>query len=228
MGSASKPLTRPALHTARLILLPLRARHAAEMHAAIEESRRSLGRWLTFATMQTAEQTQAFIRRGMRSEHDIVWGIWLREAGGTRAGRERTTPARAGEPHGAYCGNVGLHRIVIEQAIGTIGYWNRRSLEGKGIITEAVAAVLLWASGPFGLERIAVEAATGNKASLRVIEKLGFTREGVLREAQRIPGRLGRLDWVISSIVRADLPRVRPALTRICGTARPWEIERRA
>jgi len=220
MATAEARLTRPRLVTRRLLLQPLCPRHAAEVFAAIDESRRTLSPWLPFVPgTRSATDTAGFIRRVSRSQHDIVWGIWMRGLPSRSA--PRAAPI-AVEP-GGYCGSVGLHRLFREQGIGTVGYWNRRTRERQGIITEAVAAVLLWAAGPLGLERIAVEAATGNAASLRVIRKLGFVREGVLRGAQRIPGRRARLDWVISSLVRGDFSRVRPRLVRFCGTARPWE-----
>ncbi|MFH1143213.1 MAG: GNAT family protein [Candidatus Eisenbacteria bacterium] len=218
--------TRPRLATRRLVLRPLRPRHAVEVFDAIVESRRSLGRWLPFVqSTRAASDTEVFIRRASRSEHDIVWGIWRlpSEPAGVGPAGNRRRLGRIAAGGESYCGSVGLHRILREQAVGTLGYWNRRRCEGQGIVTEAVAAVILWAAGPLGLERIAVEAATGNAASLRVIEKLGFVREGVLRDAQRIPGRRARVDWVISSLVRADLSRVRPGLVRLCGTPRPWE-----
>jgi len=219
MAIAPKQMTRPMLATRRLILEPLRPRHARDVYGAIEESRASLGRWLPFVhTTRSASETEAFIRRVARSECDIVWGVWLRdEENGPRGGW--FGPRRPQR----YCGNVGMHRVFVEQATGEVGYWVRRSREGQGIITEAVAAVLLWAFGPLNLERLAIEAATGNAASLRVVEKLGFVREGVLREAQRIPGRRARLDLVISGLVRSDFAQARHTFARYCGTARPWE-----
>ena len=217
MAIVPMQLTKPTLATRRLILEPLRARHAREVHAAIDESRATLGLWLPFvhATLSPAD-TEAFIRRVARSEYDIVWGMWLRddEQRGASSG-----PRRAHD----YCGNVGLHRVYVEQGTGEVGYWIRGSREGRGLVSEAVAAVLLWAFGRLGLERVTVEAATGNAASLRVIEKLGFVREGVLREAQRIPGIATRLDLVIAGLVREDFARARSELVRLCGAAKPWD-----
>jgi ribosomal-protein-serine acetyltransferase len=221
MATGEARLTGPRLMTRRLLLQPLRPGHAAEVFAAIDESRRTLSPWLPFVpSTRSAADTEGFIRRISRSHQDLVWGIWMRGVPSPRI----SSAARIAAEADGYCGSVGLHRVIREQGIGTVGYWNRRTRERQGIVTEAVAAVLLWAAGPLGLERIAVEAATGNAASLRVIRKLGFVREGVLREAQRIPGRRARLDWVISSLVRGDLPRVKPRLVRFCGTARPWEF----
>jgi hypothetical protein len=59
-----------------------------------------------------------------------------------------------------------------------------------------------------------------------VIEKLGFVREGLWREAQRIPGRRRRVDWVAFGMTRGDLRRARARLVGICGETRPWEPAR--
>jgi ribosomal-protein-serine acetyltransferase len=205
---------RARLVTRRLILQPLAPRHAAEVHEAIVRSRRELRRWLPFAARQRSEDTRAFVRRASRHVSHCVWGIWERNDVG-EARPTRTRPA-------LYCGTLGLHGVERDQAVGTLGYWIRTSRAGRGYATEAAAAVLLWAFGPLGLERLSVQAAPGNAASVRVIEKLGFVREGVMRQAQRIPGRRARLDWVAFGMTRADWRRARPVLARRCGTLRPW------
>ena len=113
-----------------------------------------------------------------------------------------------------------LLKIASMFLVMALGWIARR----RGYVTEACAAVLLWAFDALGLERLSVEAATGNRGSLRVIEKLGFVHEGLLRRAQTIPSRRKRLDWCIFSLIRSDLRRVRPRLRQICGNGRPWEI----
>jgi RimJ/RimL family protein N-acetyltransferase len=213
------PAAHTRLVTRRLILQPLTRRHAGEVHQAIVRSRPALRRWLPFAARQRGEDTLAFIRRTARHPSHRVWGIWERSDAGD-ADRAHRGPARVGPA--LYCGTIGLHGVDRDQAIGTLGYWIRTSRAGSGYATEAAAAVLLWAFGPLGLERLSVQAAPENAASLRVIVKLGFAREGVMRQAQKIPGRRARLDWVAFGMTREDWRRARPALARRCGAARPW------
>jgi len=212
MPQTGESLERPRLTSGRLLLIPLRPRDATEVFEAIDESRRTLRRWMPWVDRtETPDDTLEFIRRTRRSQGDLAWGIWL------------ATPSQepGKRPRGAllYCGNVGLHRLSIAQGSAMIGYWIRRRCERQGYATEASAAVLLWAFDKLGLARVEIAAATGNAASLRVIEKLGFKREGVLREVQKIPGRRGRLDWMLASLVRGDLARVRPRLVRYCRCA---------
>lgn len=210
MGNVTKA-DYPSLKTQRLNIAPLRPRDAETVFGAIEGSRVQLRKWLPFTEVTHAsEDTRAFILRTRRSAADHVWGIWEPEPSGN-GGR------------GAFCGNIGLHGLSVQNGTGTLGYWMRTRCAGRGYMTEACAAVLLWLFDELGLARVAVEAATGNRASIRVIEKLGFTHEGVLRSAQAIPTRRRRLDWNTYSLIRRDLRQVRPRLRVLCGSGRPWE-----
>ena len=76
-----------------------------------------------------------------------------------------------------------------------------------GIASEAAAAALAHALGGLRLHRVEALVALENKASQRVIEKLGFTREGVAREAEYVDGRY--LDHIQYSFLHGDA-RVRP------------------
>lgn len=204
--SATK-LEKQLLMTRRLRLRPLRPRDSEPLMAAIEESRARLQPWMPWveATV-SADDTLVFIQRMGRSPADLVWGIWSEQDGEQQL-----------------CGSVGLHRVSLTQGTGMLGYWVRRSCERRGYASEAATAVILWFFDGLGLERLEVSAAAGNAASLHVIEKLGFEREGILREAQRIPGRRRRLDWVVASLIRRDLRTRRARLRELCGAARPWE-----
>jgi ribosomal-protein-serine acetyltransferase len=209
MPECSERLEKPRLLTNRLLLRPLRPKDAEAVFEAIQESRASLRPWMPWVMgTLTADDSRQFIQRFGRSPHDIVWGIW--DANGKRL---------------RFCGNVGLHRIAMWQSTAMMGYWVRMSCEGRGYATEASAAVLLWAFDRLKLARIEITAATQNIASRRVIEKLGFVPEGVLREAQRIPRRRRRLDWLLASLVRSDLGRERARLAGRCGTRWPWKLD---
>ena len=73
--------------------------------------------------------------------------------------------------------------------VGTIGYSMARRLWGKGLATEAAGAVIdaSFAAWP-ELNRIQATTDEQNAGSLRVLEKLGMAREGVLRQDQYIRG----------------------------------------
>jgi RimJ/RimL family protein N-acetyltransferase len=69
-----------------------------------------------------------------------------------------------------------VHRIESE-----LGYWLAEPYWGRGIMTRAVSAFVPAAASRFGLRRIFARVFTRNRASARVLEKSGFTREALLR-----------------------------------------------
>lgn len=99
----------------------------------------------------------------------------------------------------------GLERIEDDALVGTCGLfqWNRgwrrcsvgyelaRCAWGEGLMEEALRAVLAWgfdASG-MGLNRVEAMIHPQNGPSLRLVERLGFVREGLLREVAFWGGR---------------------------------------
>jgi RimJ/RimL family protein N-acetyltransferase len=71
-----------------------------------------------------------------------------------------------------------IHRFSAE-----IGYWLGEEYWNRGIATEAVVAVVDYAFASLGMVRLHAEVFEWNHASMRVLEKAGFTREGVLRQS---------------------------------------------
>ncbi|MEM7347881.1 MAG: GNAT family protein [Chloroflexota bacterium] len=82
-------------------------------------------------------------------------------------------------------GGINL-RYDIGHYIGEMGYSIAKTYWGRGLITEAAKAVIDTAFLTYPmLNRIRAMADSRNNASLRVMEKLGMTREGCLRQNQR-------------------------------------------
>lgn len=103
-------------------------------------------------------------------------------------------------------GPVGLHRVEWTHRTAEVGYWTAAAARGRGLTTEAVGLMCAWALGPLGLQRIELRADVENAASQRVAEKLGFTREGVLRGAQDC-GPEGRRSLVLYGLLAGELTR---------------------
>lgn len=69
-----------------------------------------------------------------------------------------------------------------ENGVVEIGYGTYTGFEGKGYMTEAVMALVQWASRQPGVLRIEAETGKDNKASQRVLEKSGFVPSGEIGE----------------------------------------------
>lgn len=83
-----------------------------------------------------------------------------------------------------------------------MGYWLRSDLCGRGLMTEAAKAIVEFAFVDLKIHRVELHAGTENHASIRVAQKLGFKREGVLREAGRGAG--GFYDSYVFGLLSSD------------------------
>lgn len=83
---------------------------------------------------------------------------------------------------GLAIGTCLLFRYEESSARAELGYVLGRAYWSRGIMREALGAVLNCAFGPYGLRRLEAEVDPLNQASSRLLEGLGFTREGQLRK----------------------------------------------
>ena len=105
---------------------------------------------------------------------------------------------------GRYLGACGLNRIDRVNRRANLGYWVRSSEAGRGVATLAVRLLRDWGFRETDLVRLEIIVAVGNAPSLRVAEKSGAVREGVLRQRLRIHGNSH--DAVCFSFVRPEAP----------------------
>ena len=87
-----------------------------------------------------------------------------------------------------HLGNVSVWHTSRRERAGEIGYWVRSTITGDGIGSEAAARVVQVAFEELELHRVTLRIATGNLASERIAEKLGFVREGLLRKEVLVAG----------------------------------------
>jgi RimJ/RimL family protein N-acetyltransferase len=71
----------------------------------------------------------------------------------------------------------------IERVNAEIGYWLGRQFRGRGILTAALPAATRYAVERFALTRVFAIPFVHNPASIRVLEKSGYIREGVMRQS---------------------------------------------
>lgn len=105
------------------------------------------------------------------------------------------------EVDGKAIGGIGIEiRPDVYRRSAEIGYWLGRPYWGRGIATEAVQEISKWAFERFDLCRLFAEVFAWNPASMRVLEKAGYRREGCLRQSVTKDGRT--IDAYLYALVR--------------------------
>ena len=94
-------------------------------------------------------------------------------------------------PDGAHAGNCSAHDIDWKVPKCEIGWWGRTPMLGRGLMTEAVTALLAFCFETLQMRRVAAKTDTDNERSCRICERIGMQLEGTLRQARIEPdGRL--------------------------------------
>jgi len=105
----------------------------------------------------------------------------------------------------ARCGHVfgggTLHHLDSERRIVEIGYFVLPDARRRGVAT-VIARMLSEHAFSLGIERVAAYVNVGNTASERVVERAGFTREGIVRSMPKPDGR--RIDKTLFSLLRGE------------------------
>ncbi|MEC9343683.1 MAG: GNAT family protein [Pseudomonadota bacterium] len=100
-------------------------------------------------------------------------------------------------------GGLSLSNIRMGAARScSLGYWMGERHAGQGHMRRAVRLILPEAFGPMGMERIEAGCIPSNTRSTRLLESVGFVREGIMRGYLEIDGR--RQDHVLHAMLRRD------------------------
>lgn len=90
----------------------------------------------------------------------------------------------------AVIGTCMLFRFHRESRRAEIGYSMARAYWGQGYMHQALQALIDYALGPLGLNRIEADIDPRNASSAKSLERLGFKMEGVLRERWIVAGEV--------------------------------------
>lgn len=162
----------PTLETARLRLRWLEARDVGELFAVFSD--REVTRywsWTAYTERAQAEQLLAQIGECFRSGRLYQWGVARRE-------------------DDRVIGTCTLAEIDHTHRRAEIGFALARAHWGRGYMVEAAGRLLEFAFGPLGLARVEADVDPRNASSLRLLERLGFVREGLARERWRVGGEV--------------------------------------
>lgn len=184
-------LATPVLHTARLRLRPFTDADADSLFA-LHSSAHVLRYWDS-APWNDRDRAERFIAK-CRTMAD--------EGTGARVAIDRASD-------GAFVGWCGLTRWNADYRSASLGYCLGDAMWGHGYATETAHALLRWAFDTLDLNRVQAETDTRNVASARVLEKIGFVREGTLREDCVVNGEVSD-SWVFGLIKREWQPSAVP------------------
>jgi ribosomal-protein-serine acetyltransferase len=99
-------------------------------------------------------------------------------------------------------GRIGIHYIDAANRIASIGYWMGEGFQGKGIMTRSCTAIVDHCFHVLDMNRVQIKAATGNKKSRAIAEKLNFKNEGTLRQAELVNEKF--LDIVLYAMLKEE------------------------
>jgi RimJ/RimL family protein N-acetyltransferase len=103
---------------------------------------------------------------------------------------------------GAFLGFAAVVALDLPSRQGEIGYVVAREARGRGVAQRALRLVTDWALGGLALGRVELHIDPTNAASIRVAERCGYVREGVLRSVHFKESQ--RADTAIYSLLPDD------------------------
>jgi ribosomal-protein-serine acetyltransferase len=167
----------------------LRLQDAEELFAAVDANRAHLRQWLPWLDDNTAAgDTKAFIQTTLDQcarNQGFVCAI-LQEEG--------------------IVGSIGYHPIHWQNRSVVIGYWLAEASMGQGVVTRCCRVLIDYAFREFGLNKVAIPAATKNRRSRAIPERLGFRQEGIVGDAEWLYDHF--VDHVVYSVLAREWSRV--------------------
>ena len=159
---------QPALRGSRVILRMAKPEDVSDLFA-LHADREVMRYWSCAAYTSMAQAQELFDRsdRGVRAGEFNYWAI-------TRTDDDRLI------------GHCTLFSISAAHRRAETGYALARQHWGHGYAHDAMRLVLDYAFGPLGLHRVEADVDPRNGGSIRLLERLGFVREGLLRERWRV------------------------------------------
>ncbi|MEX2304137.1 MAG: GNAT family N-acetyltransferase [Bryobacterales bacterium] len=174
----------PTLSTERLVLRNLREQDVEMVFEVFRDP--DVMRYWSSPPMTGIAEAEALIRQ----IHDLFragtlfqWGIASRSSD-------------------AILGTCTLFHLDLTHRRGEIGFALGKQHWGQGIASEAVARLIALAFEELGLHRIEADVDPRNEGSLRLLERQGFQREGLLRERYQVGGEIQ--DAVFLGLLRPE------------------------
>ncbi len=174
----------PFIETDRLILRSINSNDVDDLFEVLSDP--AVAEYDYFYPVETKEKVSVFIERYKReiaSNEEITWGIALKE-------------------NQKLIGTCCLGSFDTGAKRAEVGYALSKAQWGKGFATEAVKGIVAYGFNNIKLNRIEATITPDNIASIRVLEKLKFQKEGIVRQRDLIKGKLE--DGVIMGLLESE------------------------
>ena len=178
----------PTLETPRLVLRPIALDDVPDVFAYASDA--EVTRYLRWESHQTLAQTESYVRgvlHDYQEDRDGPWGI-------------------VDKASNRLIGHIHLMDLSAQHHKAHIGFVLARSCWNNGLATEALLHVLAYVFGTLDLHRVEGFSLVGNGAAMRVMEKAGMQKEGVLRDYLFQKGDFR--DFAVYAILQRDFERV--------------------
>lgn len=96
-------------------------------------------------------------------------------------------------------GTIGFHTVSSVNKSAELSYDLSPEYWGKGVASMAANSLTTWAHDHAGVVRVQATVLESNARSMRVLERCGFLREGLLRSYRQVRGKPGDF-WIYSNI----------------------------
>ena len=169
--------------TERLILRPPTLKDAADIVENVNNL--SVSRYLAVVPYPyTIKDARFFIKLSKKDPHNF--GIALKQTG-------------------KIIGMIGLKNLNDFVKRAEVGYWLGEKYWGQGIATEALQALIKYSFRKLKLVRLQAGTAVENKASAKLLKKVGFKKEGLRRKAMRAKSTGKWHDTYHFGLLRSDV-----------------------
>jgi len=159
--------------------------HSSMLYGMTEKNRPFLQNWFTWVKgIHSEYDSRSFIdelSRLRRLGDGYGYGVFL---------------------EGRLCGVAALRNVNSPDRCARIGFWLSEDEHGKGMMTRACGTLTDYAINTCGLNRVEIRAATNNPRGRAVPERLGYTLEGIARQAKKHEDRF--VDLAIYSVLAEE------------------------
>ncbi|RPD38433.1 GNAT family N-acetyltransferase [Chitinophaga barathri] len=168
-----------------IILRQLQPENAPSLFQLISRSRKTLRKYLPWVDYNTTEDHSLrfieLMKRKAEEQDAIAFGMWYNDV---------------------LCGVIDLHDWDHALQRAEIGYWITTDMQGKGIVTASCKTLISYAFAALRLNKVEIRFVLQNEKSAQIPIKLGFAKEGILRQSAKLHGQY--VDMVVMGMLRKD------------------------